>query len=97
MFSWFDARAAKAFGAELAALIVERTQRDAGRNARKASQSAERVAQEVANRLAAFRKQQALNIFKKAQLGNEFKWGLQQAGLEKDKVDSWTTFVLSRL
>lgn len=97
MFSWFDARSAKQFGVDLATFIAERSARQDGRKEKKAAAGAEKLAQEVARRVGEFRQQQALNFYKKAQLGNEFKWTLQQAGLPQERVDSWTTFVLSRL
>lgn len=97
MFAWFDASGAKKFGAELAGLIVERSQGAGRRTEKKAALGAEKLARDVALRIDAFRQQEKLNFYKKAQLGNELKWALQQGGIAPDQVDSWTTYVLSRL
>ncbi|GMU45079.1 MAG: hypothetical protein IT479_06850 [Xanthomonadales bacterium] len=97
MFSWFDAGEAKKFGKELAELIVERSQGADKRKEKKAALGAEKLARDVSMRINAFRGGHRLNVYKKAQLGNELKWGLQQGGIAQDQIDGWTTFVLSRL
>lgn len=97
MLSWFDAREAKKFGEGLAAFFIERSpieasKKDAKTFARKRAEVLDKMAQQVLQ----FRATHKLNIYKKAQLGNAFKWALRDAGYDSDYVDELTNWLSLR-
>lgn len=90
MLSWFDAKEAKEFGISLARFHIERIPPDEpgkkGRTAAKQQESLNKMFQQMVR----FRLEHKLNIYKKAQLGNAFKWTLKEAGYESEYVDQVT-------
>src|SRR4030065_2171745 len=90
VLSWFDASEAKQFGASLAHFYIERV--PSGDSGGKAVLIAKK--QEVINKMfqqmARFKLEHKLNIYKKAQLGNAFKWALKDAGYDSVFVDQLT-------
>jgi len=90
VLSWFDASEAKEFGNSLAHFYIERI--PLGDSGGKAVPIAKK--QEVINKMfqqmARFKLEHNLNIYKKAQLGNAFKWALKDAGYDPVFVDQLT-------
>lgn len=87
MFSWFDSKAAEEFGESLANFFGERVPAKAiapGNN--KALRKFDSVLERMHLRASEFRKQQALNVYKRAKLMNAFQWRLLELGYDKAMV-----------
>lgn len=97
IFAWFDATAAKAFGASLAQSFMERVPADGKLSDRKFEAKAKSALTNVERDIAAFKREQKLNVYKKAKLGNEFKWTLKDAGYDTTYVDKLTDLVMLQL
>jgi len=92
MISWFDARAHKQFGEELAALVIEKMPLPGGADTRAGRRTGKpKKPQDVLRRMLAriseFNGQHRANLYKKAQFGNAFKWKLLEAGYEAEFAD----------
>jgi hypothetical protein len=97
ILSWFDASEAKKFGESLARFFLENIP-PASRIGDKAfAQKAEKNLKIMADQIAHFKKQHKLNTYKKAQLGNAFKWVLLDAGTAADYTDELTKWLVQRL
>ena len=96
MLSWFDARNAQQFGATLADFYIERVPKD--ETDKKADKKAEKKKQEALQKMVAqvqvFKVGNKLNLYKKAKLGNAFKWKLLDSGYPADVADELTRMVL---
>jgi hypothetical protein len=97
LFSWFDAAAAKEFGSELARFYAERLPADSGANEKKFAAKTKEVLDKMALRVAQFKEANTLNTYKKAQLGNAFKWVLRDAGYDTAYIDRLTSWLVARL
>ena len=97
LFSWLDAAAAKAFGADLARFYIERIPVDSKVNDKKFALKSKEVFDKMALRIAQFKEGNRLNTYKKAQLGNAFKWGLRDAGYDAAYIDRLTEWLVTRL
>ncbi len=97
VLGWFDARAAKSCGTELARVFAARmpSRPDVSEGAfEKRARSA--IAQ-LQRDAAEFARSHKLNAYKRAQLGNAFKWALKDAGYADDYVDKLTDLLLLQL
>ena len=108
LFSWFDAREAENFGQTLAQFLFERippsTAEKPAKSAKpgkkdkpniNAKQSA--VIEKLFLQIAVFKLNNKLNMYKKAKLGNTFKWELLDKGYEPQFVDAITKNLMLRL
>lgn len=98
MFSFLDAKAAKAFGTEMAHFYISRVPPDAvlKEKDKQLATKAKQAMEKMSDQITAFKKQNTLNIYKVAQMGNAFKWTLKDAGYSEsyiDKVTQW--FIVS--
>lgn len=97
IFSWFDAKGEAEFGTGLAE-SYDKKFREIERAADKKKE--EKRLKLVANVLSDARqyaKTHKLNVYKKAQLGNAFKWKLKDLGHDEKLVDLLTKDVLLAL
>lgn len=98
MIGWFDAREAEQLGRTLAAFYAERIPVDERGNEKKLT---DKKQQDVLNKLFAQAQrsgaQHKLNVYKKAKLGNVFKWQLKDQGFDGALVDELTKELLLRL
>lgn len=90
MFEWFNARAATDFGESLADFLAERIPT---KNPRKAPEALDKIFARVEQ----FKQTHRLNMYKKAKLGNAFKWKLIDYGYEDEFIDEMTKEVLLHL
>jgi hypothetical protein len=95
MFSMFDARAAKDFGVTMAKLIMQRLPLSAGLNDKQFGIKSLQVFEKMAQQIATFKKNNPLNTYKTAQMGNAFKWELKDAGYDGEYVDKLTQLFVS--
>lgn len=97
LFSWFDATAAKEFGGALARFYIERIPVDSAVNEKKFAAKTKEVLDKMALRVLQFKGANRLNTYKKAQLGNVFKWTLRDAGYGAAYIDRLTDWLVERL
>lgn len=94
MLSWFDAREAKEFGASLACFFIERMPPDAEMGEKAFTLKADKVLAKMAGQVLRFRQRGKLNSYKKAQLGNAFKWTLLEAGFSASYTEKLTKWLV---
>ena len=97
LFSWFDARAAKDFGAEIARFYIERMPLNAGLSEKMFTARSRQVLEKMERQVASFRQRNQLNTYKVAQMGNTFKWALKDAGYDPAYIDKLTQWLVARL
>ena len=97
MLAWFDAGPAKHFGAALGAFYIAKIPSDMDKEDKKFANKNEFVAKKMNEQNAQFKLENRLNFYKKAQLGNSFKWALKEAGYPSDETDRLTAHILRQL
>lgn len=96
VLSWFDASEAKAFGTSLAHFYIERIPFDSVGGSKLVIKRQE-VMSKIFQQMARFKLQHKLNVYKKAQLGNAFKWTLNDAGYDPEFVDLLTKELMLKI
>lgn len=95
ILSWFDASEAKKFGELLAQFFMEKSSRIAAKKAGKfIAKAQEELLTNMSQQLVNFKLEHKLNIYKKAQVGNAFKWKLRDAGYDPQYVDQLTSWLM---
>ena len=97
IFSWFDAREANEFGASLAELLIQRTPADGAVGKRMATKKHEAMLHQLEQHVSRFKLDHKLNTYKKAQLGNKFKWTLKDKGYDAEYIDQLTNWLMFQL
>ena len=95
--SWFDATEAKAFGETLAQMLIERTPADDTIGKGRLTKKHEAMLHQLERHVSKFRDEHTLNIYKKAQLGNRFKWTLKDKGYDDAYIDLLTNWLMLQL
>jgi hypothetical protein len=94
ILSWFDARQAKEFGTSLAVFFIERIPAKQDIGEKKFTEKSQKTLDQMTAQITQFKMQNKLNTYKKAQLGNAFKWTLKDAGLAPTQVDQLTKWLM---
>lgn len=97
LFGWFDAKAANAFGTELAAFFMARMPLDMKRDEKKFAIKTNEVLGKMSLRVNQFKATNKLNVYTKAQLANSFKWALKDAGYDAKYSDELTEWLVKQL
>lgn len=97
IFSWFDASEAKKFGSELAKFFLERVPRAVDKSDKQFAQKVDAALAKMLVQIVQFKREHALNTYKKAQLANEFKWTLLDAGTPADYADDITKWLTQKV
>jgi len=87
---WFNASEAKEFGVTLAHFYMNRIPPGDSDGKNKSIAKKQEVINKLFLQLAQYKLEHKLNIYKKAQLGNVFKWTLKDAGYDPAFVDELT-------
>src|SRR3972149_6657780 len=91
MFQWFDTveidELARSIAAELATRVPPAT---LGSQDKTAATRLRNTHDAIFARAGKFARTHKLNIYKKARLGNQFRWALREAGYPPEFVESWT-------
>ncbi|MFA7240266.1 MAG: hypothetical protein WC091_09145 [Sulfuricellaceae bacterium] len=97
-FNWFDAHEAVQCGHFLAQFFAERVSVEAGKGGKKSlpKKQLEAVGKMFAQ-AERFGNEHKLNIYKKAKLGNAFKWRLKELGYTDALIDELTKELLLHL
>ena len=94
---WFNATSAKAFGTELADSFIEVVPLNAKLSGKKFEQKAEAALKRMSQQIVEFKSKNKLNVYKKAQLGNAFKWRLKDAAYQTSYIEALTEWLVERL
>ena len=97
LFEWFNATASKEFGAALAKFYIERIPVASNENDKKFASKTKAALDKMSQRVEQFKAANPLNTYKKAQLGNAFKWALREAGYDKAYIDRLTEWLVARI
>jgi hypothetical protein len=97
MFSFFNAREAKSFGTVLANFFIAQMPVKQALDEKKFAAKTQSTLRSIDEKIGAFKAAHPLNGYKKAQLGNTFKWALKDAGYDADYVDKLTDWLITRL
>src|SRR5476651_2895899 len=91
ILNWFDTKDEDALIRAIAAELIKRFPPDTlPSRDKKASDRLRNTHDAVFARAAKFARTHKLNIYKKARLGNQFRWALREAGYPPEFVESWT-------
>ena len=94
MIDWFDARDAQEFGITLAEFFMERVPLEQPHKKIKSLAKKQEVLDKMFLQIPAFKMKHQLNIYKKAKLGNAFKWKLLDADYDPELVDELTKLLM---
>ena len=94
ILGWFDATEAQRFGSSLATFFIERLPPVEKTSSKKFEIKAKDALEKMARQIADFRNTHRLNLYKKAKLGNAFKWTLRDAGFDADYSDKLTEWLM---
>jgi hypothetical protein len=97
ILGWFDARAASEFGTALASFFKQRVPPDAKLSEKKFAAKSQEVLGKMALQVDRFKAENKLNTYKKAKLGNAFKWALKDAGYDAAYIDKLSEWLVVRL
>jgi len=97
IFSWFDASEAKKFGESLARFFVDSMPAVSQVGDKAFAQKAEKLMRQMATQVVLFKKTHKLNVYKKAQLGNAFKWVLKDANVSTEYCDKLTRWLVLQI
>ncbi len=95
--AWFDAAAAQDFGKSLAKSFIDRLSPAEKASSKKFEGKAKEALAKMAQQIATFRSSSKLNFYKKAKLGNAFKWALREAGYDQAYTDELTEWLMLQL
>jgi hypothetical protein len=88
---WFRTREVDELAAAIAAELVKRVPPGAlETRTRKAAERLRNTHDAIFARAGKFARTHPLNVYKRARLGNQFRWALKEAGYPPEFVDSWT-------
>jgi hypothetical protein len=91
ILDWFSTREVDALAAAIAAELVKRVPPGALESrTRKAAERLRNTHDAIFARAGKFARTHPLNVYKRARLGNQFRWALAEAGYPPEFVDSWT-------
>lgn len=98
MFSWFNSKEEKAFGLQLAEFVIKEIPLEIVKKKQdKTVIKRQKIMQQVAVKVLEFKRNHRLNVYKKAQLGNSFKWRLLEEGFDADVASELTTIVVREM
>lgn len=97
MLKWLDAKEEQEFGRTLAKFYTERVPFESPFSTKKFAAKTQEVLKKVDLKVQQFKSGRALNLYKKAKLGNAFKWFLRDAGYDTEYVDGLTEWLMERL
>ncbi|MFZ6655189.1 hypothetical protein [Undibacterium sp. TJN19] len=97
MFNWFNAKTAKDFGLHLAEFFIAEMPTEMAARKDKTLKKRIKVIQKMEAKIKDFRQEHSLNIYKKAQFGNAFKWHLLEQGFDKEVVEEVTSIVMQEI
>lgn len=96
--AWFDAKAAKEFGASLANYFAEKMPvSEKNVDDKQFERKSKRTLTAISTQVVEFKKNNSLNVYKRAQLSNTFKWALIEKGYDDKYVNELTMWLVRQL
>ena len=98
MFDWFNTKEEEKFAYLLAETLIDRmdlTSLPSGNRLQGKKHDA--MLHNLLQQVNIFKLEHKLNIYKKAQLGNAFKWALKDKGYDTDYVNQLTNWIMLKL
>jgi len=96
-WSWFDASESKMFAGQLAQSFMEKDAEEQPDSKKKSVLKKQKLLNTVFQEVGNFKRTHKLNIYKKAQFANTFKWALKDAGYEDVYIDEFVREIMLRL
>jgi hypothetical protein len=91
ILDWFKTQEVDELAAAIAAELVKRVPPAALESrTRKAAERLRNTHEAIFARAGKFARTHPLNVYKRARLGNQFRWALKEAGYPPEFVESWT-------
>jgi hypothetical protein len=97
MLKWLDAKDEQAFGKSIAQFYSERVPFESHFSKKKFAAKTQETLKKLDLQIQQFKSDHPLNVYKKAKLGNAFKWTLRDAGYDNEYVDELTEWLMLRL
>jgi hypothetical protein len=97
MLEWFNAKEEQNFGIALARFYIERIPFESPFSKNKFAAKTQEVLKKLDLQVQQFKANRQLNVYKKAKLGNAFKWALRDAGYDVEYVDGLTEWLMLRI
>lgn len=99
VLDWLDATQAKEFGTSLAVFFIEKVPADGIQKVddKQFARKTKKVLTTMTTQITEFRKRNSLNIYKRAQLSNAFKWTLKDAGYSTEYINELTMWLVRQL
>ncbi len=97
ILNWFNAAEAKEFGGSLARFFAERIPSVKQFGDKAFEMKTDKILRQMTDQIVRFKQQRKLNTYKKAQLGNAFKWALRDAGIEPEYADKLTKWLMLQI
>ncbi len=94
---WFDVKEAELFGNELAEFYDARSRANEKIKNQKQTEKQQKLIVQCLQKARQFKSSHKLNFYKKAKLGNAFKWKLREKGHDMKLVDLLTKDILLAL
>ena len=95
--AWFDAGEAKKFGVSLAQFFLEKIPKVSQKGDKEFAKKVDYLLEKMMVQIVQFKTHHKLNTYKKAQLGNVFKWALLDAGISPEYADEMTTWLMQKM
>lgn len=91
ILDWFKTQEVDELAAAIAAELVKRVPPAALESrTRKTAERLRNTHEAIFARAGKFARTHPLNVYKRARLGNQFRWALKEAGYPPEFVESWT-------
>jgi hypothetical protein len=91
ILQWFDTAEVDELARSIAAELVKRVPpASLDSHTKNAADRLRNTHDAIFDRAAKFARTRKLNIYKKARLGNQFRWSLKEAGYPAEFIQSWT-------
>jgi hypothetical protein len=97
ILGWFGAGEAKEFGTGLARFYIERVPLEVQLNDKNFAKKTQEVLEKMARQVAEFKAKNKVGIYKKAQIGNAFKWTLRDSGYKEEYVERLTLWLMTNI
>ena len=95
MLSWFDAKSAKEFGVSMASIYIDCIPLSEKLSEKKMVALSRQALNKMGHEVSNFKKDNKLNTYKTAQMGNAFKWALKDAGYDNHQIDKLTEWLVA--
>jgi hypothetical protein len=91
ILQWFDTKEIDELAEAIAAELVKRVPPSKlGSHTKEAADRLRNTHDAIFARAGKFARMHKLNVYKRARLGNQFRWALKEAGYPPEFVESWT-------